>query len=135
MPAARAFVDTNVLAYLFSKDEPQKRERSIQSINDYDCHVSTQVLNEFCSICTRKWHFPARDISRALDKICSFAALWPVNFANVKSAVLLHEKYGYAYYDCLILASALACDCEYLLSEDLNDGQVVEGRLTIKNIY
>jgi predicted nucleic acid-binding protein len=33
-----------------------------------------------------------------------------------------------------MIASALEQDCKYLLSEDMQDGQIIEGKLTIKNI-
>jgi len=59
MSGDKAFVGTNVFAYLFSEDEPIKQQRSILAINTYECHINTQVLNEFCNICTRKWKFQA----------------------------------------------------------------------------
>jgi predicted nucleic acid-binding protein len=34
-----------------------------------------------------------------------------------------------------MIASALNSGCEYLLTEDLADGQVIEDRLTIVNIF
>jgi predicted nucleic acid-binding protein len=34
-----------------------------------------------------------------------------------------------------MVASALESGCEYLLSEDMADGQVIEGELTIRNIF
>jgi predicted nucleic acid-binding protein len=135
MRGDKAFVDTNVLAYLFSEDEPLKRERSIRVFNEYDCYISTQVLNEFCNICTRKWKLPANDILRAIEKICRCGGLCVVNSETVKEAVILHDKYGYAYYDCLIISSALERDCKYLLTEDLADGQVIENRLIVLNIF
>ena len=135
MSEGRAFVDTNVFVYLFSEDERLKQQRSIQILNAYDCWISTQVVNEFCSICTRKWKMPTHDIQRAVDKICLCGTLYTVDLPTVRHALELCERYHYSYYDSLILASALACDCEYLLTEDLNDGQIIENSLTIRNIY
>ena len=132
---AKAFMDTNIVAYLFSEDESFKREQSVQAFNDYECCVSTQVLNEFCNICTKKWHFPTSDILLAIDKICAYATVYPVDLNIVKHAVLLHAKYFYAYYDCLMISVALTCGCKVLLTEYLTDGQLLEERLTIKNIY
>jgi predicted nucleic acid-binding protein len=54
---------------------------------------------------------------------------------TIERALNVHEKYGYSYYDSLIIASALERACQYLLSEDMSDGQVIEGKLTIKNIF
>jgi predicted nucleic acid-binding protein len=120
MSEGRAFLDTNVVAYLFSEDEPDKRQRSISAVNSYDCQISTQVL---------------KDVYRAIGKICAYGRLWIVDIETVKHAIQLHERYAYAYYDCLIISSALACNCQYLITEDMSDGQLIESRLTISNIY
>jgi predicted nucleic acid-binding protein len=39
------------------------------------------------------------------------------------------------YFDCLMLVSALNSDCKYFMTEDMADGQVIDKRLTIVNIY
>jgi hypothetical protein len=44
-------------------------------------------------------------------------------------------KYGYSMYDGLIAASALEAECDTLYSEDMHDGQVLEGRVTIRNPF
>jgi predicted nucleic acid-binding protein len=44
-------------------------------------------------------------------------------------------KYGYSVFDGLIAASALEAECDTLYSEDLQDGQVIEGRVTIRNPF
>jgi predicted nucleic acid-binding protein len=38
-------------------------------------------------------------------------------------------------YDALLVASAIAADCETLYTKDLQDGQVIEARLTIRNPF
>jgi predicted nucleic acid-binding protein len=74
-------------------------------------------------------------VYRAIDKICACSRLWVVGIETIKHAIQLHERYAYAYYDCLIISSALACNSQYLLTEDMSDGQKIESRLTISNIY
>jgi predicted nucleic acid-binding protein len=34
-----------------------------------------------------------------------------------------------------MLASALNSDCKYFITEDMSDGQIIDGKLTILNIY
>jgi len=41
----------------------------------------------------------------------------------------LKEIYGYSYYDSLILAAAVLSDCDYIFSEDLQDGQIIENKI------
>ncbi|MDR0446095.1 MAG: PIN domain-containing protein [Oscillospiraceae bacterium] len=132
---SKAFVDTNVFAYLYTDDEPEKRECAVNAINAFDCFLSTQTLNEFCNICTKKWRLPLSDIRRALKRIYSCGTLLPIDFGTIDKALDLYEKYNYSYYDCLMLASAINADCEYILSEDMADGQIIEGCLKILNIF
>jgi predicted nucleic acid-binding protein len=44
-------------------------------------------------------------------------------------------KYGYSVFDGLIAASALEAGCDTLYSEDLQDRQLIEGRLTVRNPF
>lgn len=45
------------------------------------------------------------------------------------------QRYGLSVYDALIISSALLAGCTTLYSEDMQDGQVVDGWLTIKNPF
>ena len=44
-------------------------------------------------------------------------------------------EYGFHIYDALILAAALEAECTVVYSEDLQAGQVVNGRLRIENPF
>ncbi len=46
----KAFIDTNVMIYLFSVDEPEKQEKSKVVFEKYYCITSIQVLNEFSNV-------------------------------------------------------------------------------------
>jgi len=54
---------------------------------------------------------------------------------TINMALGLKDKYGYSYFDCLMLASALENDCVYIFIEDMNDGQIIDGRLKIVNPF
>ena len=135
MNAGRAFLDTNIFIYLYSNTELNKSERVSSVISVYQRIVSTQVLNEFCNVCIRKMNFPVPFVKKAVVEICEMCELWEVNDLTIVKALDVHEKYGYAYYDSLIIASALEHECQYLFSEDMADGQIIEGQLTIRNIF
>jgi predicted nucleic acid-binding protein len=135
MHADRAFLDTNILVYLYSDTEIDKRKRALSIIDLYDRIISTQVLNEFCNVCIRKLKFSIPAISVTVQTICQKFSVAKIDNFSINKALHIHEKYGYAYYDSLIIASALEGNCQYLLSEDMADGQVIEGRLTIQNIF
>jgi predicted nucleic acid-binding protein len=48
--------------------------------------------------------------------------------------VTLQSRYGFRFYDSLIVAAALEAGCDRLLSEDFQDGQRIEG-LTVVNPF
>jgi predicted nucleic acid-binding protein len=131
----KAFIDTNILVYLYSEDEVKKRAIAYDAIEKYNCITSTQVLNEFSNVCLKKLHIPAEVISKSIDEIASVCIIVPVEQETIKKALELHHKYKYPYYDCLIIASSLIYNCTYLLTEDLKDLQVIENSLTIRNIF
>ena len=135
MSDAKAFLDTNLFIYLYSDSDTSKKEQVIKSINQYERFVSTQVLNEFCSVCIRKLRLPIASIRDALKEIKNTCNLILIDDATVEMALDFNEKYGYSYYDCLMLASALESGCQYLFSEDMADGQKIESSLIIKNIF
>ncbi|WP_096876524.1 hypothetical protein [Methylomonas koyamae] len=45
------------------------------------------------------------------------------------------ERYGFCWYDSLIVGAALAAECDCLYSEDLQHGQVVDNQLRIVNPF
>ena len=62
-------------------------------------------------------------------------ALLPRLQAVCPRIVGIAARFGYRIYDSLIIASALEAACATLYSEDMQDGQVIEGRLTIRNPF
>ena len=131
----KAFIDTNVFIYLYSEDETAKCGISQAAVDKYDCIVSTQVLNEFSNVCIRKLNKSPNEIEAAIDEIVGQCTMITIDEQTIKQTLRLHSKYGYNYFDCLMIASALGSNCRYLITEDLADGQVIDGRLTIVNIF
>ena len=76
------------------------------------------------------------DIAEALDAI---RILCPspraISMETHDAAVKIARTHGFHMYNALVVASALAADCETLYTEDLQDGQVIEERLTIRNPF
>jgi len=131
----KAFIDTNVFVYLYSEDEVQKQKRAEDAIEKYECITSTQVLNEFSNVCLKKLRIPIDIISCSIDEITDACTITLVDTKLIKSALYLQKKYGYSYYDSLVIASALSQNCKYLLTEDLSNRQLIENSLFILNIF
>jgi predicted nucleic acid-binding protein len=129
-----AFIDTNVLGYAYSKNDLHKKAIAINAFDVYDCIVSTHVLNEFCNVCIKKLHFPIDKIHRSINEILDICDLFVVNERIIQNALDVHDRYQFSYYDSVAIASALECDCKFLLSEDMQNGQIINN-MTIKNIF
>jgi predicted nucleic acid-binding protein len=135
MNGVRTFVDTNIIVYLYSQADELKRNIVYSVMKQYDCQISTQVLNEFSHVCTKKWKFTREKIQSLIRQICSYCDVLYIYEDTIEKALNIHEKYRYSYYDSLIVASALEHGCSYLFTEDMAHGQVIERRLTIQNIF
>jgi predicted nucleic acid-binding protein len=131
----KAFIDTNIFIYLYSKDEIIKQIIAQKAVDKYKCVISTQVLNEFSSICTRKLRKKPEEVELAIDEIAEQCVVLTVGKEDIKQALKIHKMFGYNYYDCLMIVSALNSDCDYLLTEDMANGQTIDHKLTIVNIF
>lgn len=133
MPA-KAFFDTNVLIYAMAENDP-RAARSEQLLAAGGV-ISVQVLNEFASVARRKlgmtWH-EVREALEAVRVLCPNPVSLTV--ATHDTALRIAEEYGYGIYDALISAAALEAKCATLYSEDFQDGQVIDGKLTIRNPF
>ncbi len=133
MSGTKAFFDTNVLLYLMSADET-KADRAEQCLARGGV-ISVQVLNEFTSVASRKLRLSYPDIRDFLTTIRAMIPVEPLSLPTHDSALALAERYGFSFYDALIVSSALLAGCECLYTEDLQDGQIIEQRLLVSNPF
>jgi predicted nucleic acid-binding protein len=133
MSGIESFLDTNVLLYLLSADEP-KADRAEAVVAEGGI-ISVQVLNEFAAVASRKlgMDFPEiRDVLGPIQAICPVQAL---TLETHTRGLLLAERYGFSVFDAMIVASAVLSGCTTLYSEDLQDGQTIDDRLVIRNPF
>jgi predicted nucleic acid-binding protein len=133
--SGKAFLDTNLFIYMQSSSDADKKELSYQALEKFDCVASTQVLSEFCNVAFKKLGMTPEQVQKIIRAIGDTCDIAVVTQDTVGKAVGLKERYGFSYYDSLIVAAALESGCAYLLSEDMSDGQVLEGGLEIVNIF
>jgi predicted nucleic acid-binding protein len=129
---ARAFVDANVLVYALDASAGTKKAAAERLLADLwetgtGC-LSVQVLQEFYVTVTRKVAQPLA-IDEAQDRVREFAA-WNV-FAptapDVLAAIDLHKRLQLGFWDAMIVHAAAQSGCDVLWTEDLQDGQIVQG--------
>ena len=115
----KVFIDTNVLIYGYSEDEPDKRQRAIDCVGSGEAWISTQVLNETINVLKRKFSLSYSQIRDAVQELSEGFPIVLVSVNTIEMALNLAERYQYSYFDSLILASALEAGCQILYSEDL----------------
>ena len=120
------FVDTNVLVYAASghSSERYKQRRSLDVLKVGRIGTSTQVLQEFYVIVTRKVEVkltPAQALEW-IDQISS-AECFVMDAAAVRAAIVLSSRFKVSYWDAAIIVAAQALEATTLYSEDLNAGQ------------
>jgi predicted nucleic acid-binding protein len=132
--SGRAFFDSNVLIYAMVSGDP-RRERAQQLVARGGV-ISVQVLYEFVAVARRKMHMSWEDVIEALDAVrILFPSPVAIAIDTHEAALKIAQRYGFGIYDAMIAAAALHARCTTLYSEDLQDGQVVEGKLTIRNPF
>jgi predicted nucleic acid-binding protein len=130
--SGRAFLDSNVLVYSVDESpaEKAKHERAIEllSAQPENLVVSTQVLQEFYVVTTRKLKSPLSEevAARAVRGIAKLDVVG-VDVPLVLSAVDTSRTARVSLWDALIIEAASRAGCERVLSEDLNTGQVIRG--------
>ena len=98
-------------------------------------HVSVRVLNECYVTVTRKLS-PAMPVADARADVSDLLA-WdpiPVDTGLIAAAWAIEDRYSLSCWDALIVAAAQRADCEYLLTEDLQNGQRLDS-VTVANPF
>ncbi|MGK7899088.1 MAG: PIN domain-containing protein [Xenococcus sp. (in: cyanobacteria)] len=131
----KVFLDTNILIYGYSQDEPDKQQCVIDCVQSGDVWISTQVLNETINVLRRKFSLEYSQIPAVVAELTEQLEIAIVSVTTVETALNLAERYQYSYFDSLIVASALQVGCQILYSEDLQDGQQIDNQLTIINPF
>jgi predicted nucleic acid-binding protein len=122
------FIDTNVFLYAIDSRFPAKQARAIARIQAARqagaVWLSTQVLQEFYNIATRKFQ-PALSSDTAatqLRNLCTFN-IAGADAGTVLAATAFVRDYQLSWWDALILEAALRVKADVLLSEDGQTGQ------------
>jgi len=131
--SARPFLDTNILVYAFTTNDP--RSARAEALVAEGGVVSVQVLNEFVNVSRGKLQRPRQEIEDALGALETLLdAPLPLTPEIHKAGMSLARDHKLAFYDALIVAAAVHAGCSVLYSEDLQDGRAMEG-VTIRNPF
>lgn len=127
------FFDSNVALYLAAGD--QRRADRAEALLAEGGVISVQVLNEIANVALRKFGMTSLELGDFLSGIRVVVSVVPVTVEVHELALWVRERHKLAFHDCVIVAAALIAGCDLLWSEDMHDGLVVDGRLTIRNPF
>lgn len=138
--SGRFFLDTNIFVYSFDAGSPKKAAESRglirKAIETRGGIVSYQVVQEFFNVALRRFAKPMTGLEAEQYLATTFAPLLSVHSspALYAEALRIGARFHLAWYDALIVASAIEGQCDVLYSEDLQDGQRIGG-VTISNPF
>jgi predicted nucleic acid-binding protein len=131
---ANVFVDTNVLIYAVDLANLQKHKaaRAWRSWlwETNRGRLSFQVLQEFYVNALRKQLTAHAQIRHEIADLTEWHPL-VIDAAIVYRAWKIEDRYGLSFWDSLIVAAARVADCKYLLTEDLQQGQHLDGLVVL----
>ena len=115
-----------MLTYAVAHDDP--RSTQAEEILASGGVLSVHILSEFASVARRKILMSWSDVTEALD---AFRLLCPsplpITIEMHEASLKLAHKHGYNIYDALVVSAAWEAGCTTLYSEDLRDGQILDG--------
>jgi len=127
---ATVFVDTNVLIYALDPGDPKKNSAAeawrTELWKTRRGRLSIQVLQEFYVKATKKWP-KSRDRARAeVQDLLAWHPV-PMDYALLELGWKFQDRFQLSFWDSLIVAAAKTSGCRYLLTEDLQAGQNLDG--------
>jgi len=127
---SRVFFDSNILIYAIDEGSGEKciaaREAISEASQNARVIISTQVMQEFYNIATRKLGmdpFYAKSLTKGLER---FEVV--TNDANtISEAIDISILNKLSFWDSLLIAAASQVNCDIFYSEDMNAGQTIAG--------
>ncbi|MBI5750339.1 MAG: PIN domain-containing protein [Nitrospinae bacterium] len=121
------FIDSNILIYSYSSTEIGKKDKVLLILENEEIAISTQVINEFIWIMSRKFNVDMESLKVINNNLFEIFNVGMVSKATIDKAIDIAKSYKYAYWDSLMLSSALESRCIAIYSEDMQHGQNIEG--------
>lgn len=130
--SVKCFFDTNILIYTLDDSDARKTNMARRLVrehfsNDSAC-ISFQVVQECLNTAIRKADIPlnTQQAEQLLTNVLMPLVQVIPSGKLYQSAIHLHERYQFSFYDSLIVAAALEANCNLLYSEDLQHNQLIE---------
>lgn len=130
------FVDTNVWVYALTTLDEKRQQQASELIGGLSRPtINGQVLRELGRVLLQKGGFTEPAFRQTLAVLFQSCDLLADSEATLTRASQLREKHRFSYWDSLIVAAAIEAGCDRLYSEDMQHGQLIDGRLLLTNPF
>ena len=127
---SKVFLDTNILLYSYDNTDKKKREKCRTLLRETEQRgqgvISTQILQEFYSIATRKFRMEplfAKEVLASFERF-ETVVIYPSLIYSAADCQVLSRV---SFWDALVVVAAESARCDTLWTEDLNHGQTIRG--------
>lgn len=128
---ARLLIDTNILIYALDPAEPAKRATAAdllrRAIANHTLALSPQNLNECYKVLTQRRRLVPPDAARSYLTHLMPWCIAPLDARTTVKAWAVQDEAGLAWWDALLVASALMAGCKLFISEDMQNGRLISG--------
>ena len=132
------FFDTNVLVYMQDASNlvKQQKARSLLSthLGNGTAVISTQCLQEFYNVLANKMKQDKIQTKQIMHSLSENIPVVQVTPTLIENGIDISIKTQFSLWDSLMISAASFAKCTILYSEDMNDGQVIDG-VTIRNPF
>ena len=112
----KILIDSNVWIYLASKQDDRKKKIAGELIDRHFSSIilSVQILGEIFTVLDRKTDLTKKEIANITSY---YADSYKVIYSGKEifnEAVKIRLKYGYSFFDSLIISTGIVADCAIL---------------------
>jgi predicted nucleic acid-binding protein len=129
----RFSIDSNVLVYAADGRAGPRHGRALNILvlaARRDCVLTLQALGEFCHAATRKRIVPRHDAAAQVRDLLAIFRTAAADVEAFRTALEGAERGPRSFWDGVLIATVARAGCDFLLSEDMQDGARF-GRVTI----
>ena len=131
---SKVALDTNIIIYNHGIVGETKQIIADKLLDNVPV-ISTQVISEYLNVMKRISKIEKSELLKICAEWLEDCHIQAVGLSTIKLAHQLVKNYDFQLFDSIIVASALEAGCEILYTEDMQNGQVIEKKLTIINPF
>src|SRR5437773_10924451 len=95
----KVFIDSNIIIYAYSIDEPKKMAIARDIMLSHETVLSTQTINEFVNITTRKKMLNNTEVSEVIEDLFYLFTIVLIDQHVIQKALAIANKYRYSHFD------------------------------------